>query len=210
MPIAAVYFDIGETLVDRNREYAAVARYLNISPHTFSSVFGAVIATGGSVDDVLARFGADRASVRQLAGVPVLAEVDLYADARPALRQLQQHGLRVGIVGNQPAGLTAELRALSLPADVVATSADWGVAKPSPAFFGRVIESAGVAPGQIVYVGDQIDNDVLPALAAGLLAVRVLRGPWGALIRDPAAESRCLAVVDDLEELARLLIRDHS
>jgi FMN phosphatase YigB (HAD superfamily) len=208
MPICAVYFDIGETLIDRTREYAAIAKYLNVSPHTFSSVFGAVISAGGDVDDVLARFGLDRASVRQLADVPPLAEADLYCDARPTLRRLRDQGLRVGIVGNQPASVTAELRALKLPADEVATSADWGVAKPDPSFFGRVIASAGAPPGEIVYVGDQIDNDVLPALAAGLQAVRVLRGPWGALMRDRDAESRCLAVVDNLDELPGLLTRE--
>jgi HAD superfamily hydrolase (TIGR01509 family) len=209
MPITAVYFDIGETLVDRNREYASIARYLSVSPHTFSSVFGAVIAAGGDVDDVLARFDTDRAAVRGLARVPALAEIDLYPDARPTLQRLRDHGFRVGIVGNQPASLAAELRALNLPADEVATSADWGAAKPAPSFFARVIASAGAAPGDIVYVGDQIDNDVLPALAAGLQAVRVLRGPWGALIRDRDAENRCLAVVDDLDELADLLTREH-
>jgi HAD superfamily hydrolase (TIGR01549 family) len=208
MPITAVYFDIGETLVDRNREYAAIARYLNISPHTFSSVFGAVIAAGGEVDDVLARFDTDRAAVRELAHVPALAEADLYRDARAVLQRLRDHGLRIGIVGNQPASLTAELRALELPADEIATSADWGVAKPDASFFAQVIASAGAEPGDIVYVGDQIDNDVLPALAAGLQAVRILRGPWGALIRDEDAESRCLAVVSDLDELADLLTGD--
>ena len=31
----------------------------------------------------------------------------------------------------------------------------------------------------IAYVGDRLDNDVLPALAAGMKAVFVRRGPWG-------------------------------
>jgi FMN phosphatase YigB (HAD superfamily) len=31
----------------------------------------------------------------------------------------------------------------------------------------------------MVYVGDRLDNDVLPARAAGIVAVFLERGPWG-------------------------------
>jgi HAD superfamily hydrolase (TIGR01549 family) len=207
MPIEAIYFDIGETLVDRSREYAAVAHELGVTPHTFSAVFGAVIAGGGSVDDVFARFGLTRQDARGLASVPKLSEADLYPDARRTLAQLRADGLRVSIVGNQPAGFAAELRDLELPADEIATSADWGVAKPDPAFFARVLESAGRPGGRVAYVGDQLDNDIAPALAAGLQAVRIRRGPWGALTSDPALEARCLAVIDRLDELPPLIAR---
>ena len=42
-----------------------------------------------------------------------------------------------------------------------------GRAKPAPEFFARVVELAGAAPERIAYVGDRVDNDVGPALAAG-------------------------------------------
>jgi HAD superfamily hydrolase (TIGR01549 family) len=206
VPIRAVYFDIGETLLDRAREYAAIASQLGISPHTFSAVFGAVVTAGGDVNDVMARFGTTRDAARAAATIPSLAESDLYPDARECLTRLRADGFRVGVVGNQPPGLAAELRALELPADVLATSAEWGVAKPDPAFFQRLVESAGFLPAEIVYVGDQIDNDVRPALAAGLQAVRIRRGPWGELVHDPVAEAACFAVVRSLDELADLLI----
>jgi len=41
---------------------------------------------------------------------------------------------------------------------------------------------------EIAYVGDRVDNDVEPALAAGIDAVHVRRGPWGHL-HDPPAEA---------------------
>ncbi len=206
MRVSAVYFYFGETLIDRTREYAAIARELGTTPHTFSAVFGAVIAAGGDVNDALAHFGISRSAAHALASVPPLAEVDVYPDVRAALTQLRGAGLKVGIVGNQPAGVSAELRALELPADTIATSADWGTAKPAPAFFARIIADADSPADEIVYVGDQLDNDVVPALDAGLQAIRILRGPWGALIRDSAAESRCLAVVESLTEVADRLV----
>jgi FMN phosphatase YigB (HAD superfamily) len=204
MLIKAVYFDIGETLLDRRREYAAHAARLGVSPHTFSAVFGAVIASGGTVADVMARF--DGGPPAPASGsLTEVEERDLYPDVRPCLTRLRRRGMRVGIVGNQPADIGEQLRRLGLPADEIATSVQWGVAKPDPEFFQRIIESAGLEPASIVYVGDQIDLDIVPALAAGLHAVRLLRGPWGYLVRDASAEDACLAVIGSLGELPALL-----
>ena len=44
--IEAVFFDVGETLVDETREYGTWADWLGVPRHTFSAVFGAVIAQG--------------------------------------------------------------------------------------------------------------------------------------------------------------------
>ncbi|MBN8901527.1 MAG: HAD family hydrolase, partial [Rhodospirillales bacterium] len=41
------------------------------------------------------------------------------------------------------------------------------------------VELAGVPAAEIAYVGDRLDNDVLPARAAGMTAVFLRRGPWG-------------------------------
>ncbi len=83
------------------------------------------------------------------------------------------------IAGNQPIEAEAALARLQVPADLIATSAGWGVAKPDPAFFERVINAAGEQADCIAYVGDRMDNDVLPARAAGMVAVLLRRGPWG-------------------------------
>jgi FMN phosphatase YigB (HAD superfamily) len=73
---------------------------------------------------------------------------------------------------------------MSLPADMIATSAEWGTAKPDPAFFRRVADAAPGQPHEIVYVGDHRDNDIIPAKAAGLRAAHIRRGPWGHLRAD--------------------------
>ena len=69
----------------------------------------------------------------------------------------------------------------TLPVDRVATSAEWGVSKPDPDFFARVAATLAAAPEHIAYVGDRVDNDVVPARRAGMLAVHLRRGPWGVL-----------------------------
>jgi len=55
------------------------------------------------------------------------------------------------------------------------------VAKFYGAFFRRIAAELNVEPRRIAYVGDRIDNDVLPAKSAGMRAVFIRRGPWGHL-----------------------------
>ena len=62
---------------------------------------------------------------------------------------------------------------------MIASSATMGVEKPDPRFFAALQATAGVPAAAIAYVGDRLDNDVLPTLRAGMKAVFVRRGPWG-------------------------------
>jgi HAD superfamily hydrolase (TIGR01549 family) len=180
VPIRAVWFDVGEVLINETREYGTC-----VPRHTFSAVFGAVIARGQDYRDVFQVFrpGFDLDAERQKridAGVgETLDESDVYPDARPCLQALKDAGYFVGIAGNQTARAGEYLRALNLPCDILATSDNWGVAKPDPAFFHKLIEAT--APGRVAdvaYVGDRLDNDIVPARAAGIFTIRVRRGPW--------------------------------
>jgi FMN phosphatase YigB (HAD superfamily) len=189
VPIRAVWFDVGEVLVDETREYGTWADWLGVPRHTFSAVFGAVIAHGRDHRDVFRIFrpGFDPYAERQKrldAGCgESLDESDLYPDARPCLQALKDADYFVGIAANQPARTGHFLRALDLPVDIIATSDDWGVAKPDPAFFHKLVEVSGHRPHEIAYVGDRLDNDIRPAAAAGLYTICIKRGPW-ALILD--------------------------
>ncbi|WP_433229219.1 HAD family hydrolase [Actinomadura formosensis] len=203
-------FDVGETLVDDTREWRGWADWLGVSLHTMSALVGAVTAQGRDNADALrlVRPGLDVVEARRArvaAGHALeLVETDLYPDVRSVLEELRRLGLWVGIAGNQTARVGARLRELELHADEIATSEEWGVAKPDSGFFGRLIEWAPGEPDDIVYVGDHPANDVVPARAAGLRTALVRRGPWGHLWAD---EFRGIAdwVVDGLAELPRLL-----
>jgi FMN phosphatase YigB (HAD superfamily) len=88
---------------------------------------------------------------------------------------------------------------------VIGTSDGWGVEKPSAAFFDRVVVEAGCPAGQVLYVGDRLDNDIRPAQAAGLPTALVRRGPWGYILEDPAVAGRCLFRLMSLAELPGLV-----
>jgi HAD superfamily hydrolase (TIGR01662 family) len=188
--IGAVVFDVGECLVDESREYGTWADWLGVPRHTFSAVLGAVIARGLDHRAVFQVFqpGFDLEKARQQradAGQPdSFGAGDLYPDVRPALAQLRADGLWIGIVGNQPARSTGILRALDLPADMIATSDDWGVAKPDPGFFRHMLQVVPVGPAETLYVGDRLDNDIRPAASLGLRTALIRRGPWAVIQQD--------------------------
>ena len=54
--VEAVFFDVGEVLVNETREYGTWADWLGIPRHTFSAVFGATIAQGKDYRDTFQVF----------------------------------------------------------------------------------------------------------------------------------------------------------
>jgi FMN phosphatase YigB (HAD superfamily) len=205
--IRVVVFDVGETLIDETRHWGEWADWLGVPRFTFFAVLGGVIARGEHhrrVFDIL-RPGFDFAAEqgrREAAGWRHSFEAsDFYPDALPCLARLRAAGYRVGLAGNQPVEAEASLAAAGAPADFIAASANWGVEKPSPAFFARVAETAGLSPHEIAYVGDHLDNDFLPARAAGLAAVFLRRGPWGLLGAQRPEAAQASLRVETLDEL---------
>lgn len=209
--LEAVFLDVGETIVDETRAFAAWADWMGVTRLTFAAVLGAVIARGGDHREVFAElrpgFDLDAEQARRdAAGVPDSFHLkDLYPDVRGPLQELRDLGLRVGLAGNQPAAAQEVLQSWELPVDVVATSQGWGVSKPDPAFFARVVCEAGVPAERVLYVGDRLDNDVRAPQAAGLPTAFLRRGPWGYLMRDDEALRASLFRIDSLAELPALV-----
>jgi HAD superfamily hydrolase (TIGR01549 family) len=187
--VEAVVFDVGETLVDETRTWEAVADECGVTRFTLMALVGASIARGESHLRALERLGI--APSRRAFFLD-----QWYPDALPCLERLRGARLTVGAIGN----MAVEHEELIRPhVDFVSSSERIGVEKPSPAFFARVAELAGSPPEKIAYVGDRVDNDIAPALAAGLVAVHVRRGPWGHLHEAPAAAIR-IRSLDELPE----------
>ena len=196
MALKAVVFDVGETLVDEERWWRRLSDREGLQPHVVWAALGVTIARGEEHSALWGHLGIEKPP-RWWDEIPYSLE-DLYPDALECLRGVGALGLRVGIVGNQTEALEAWARDAALPADVISSSASLGVRKPDLAFFAKVVELVGCTAGEVAYVGDRVDNDVLPAAAAGLVAVHVRRGPWGRLQRTPPEAALGL---DDLASL---------
>ncbi|MEU6480477.1 HAD family hydrolase [Streptomyces sp. NPDC047017] len=207
-----IVFDIGETITRDDRYWASWSDWLRVPRHTLSALVGAVVAQGRCNADALrlARPGIDLDAeyrAREAAGRGEhLDESDLYEDVRPALSALRVRGVRVVVAGNQTARAGELLRALALPADLVATSGEWGVAKPRPEFFRRAVEAGRAAPDRTLYVGDHPANDIFPAKAAGLRTAHLRRGPWGHLwADDPEVVRAADWRIDSLTDLTTII-----
>lgn len=180
--VRAVFLDVGETLINEDRYWREAARIAGIEPHAVTAALGFTIARAEEHGELWRRLGIERPAVDGL----VYTREDMYADALPCLEALRSLGYRLGLSGNQTAALEEWARRERFPVDVIGSSATWGVRKPSPAFFERVIAEAAAPAAEIAYVGDRSDNDIEPALAAGMIAVHLRRGPWGRLQATPA------------------------
>ena len=128
-----------------------------------------------------------------------LFALTVFPDAEPALRDLHQRGLALGVVSNYNALLSAHLADLGL-ADwfsVIVNSADFGEQKPHPGIYHAAIEKLHVPPDRVLYVGDDIDNDYFGARQAGLHAVL--------LNRDAAPSAKGVREIQALTEIPGLL-----
>jgi HAD superfamily hydrolase (TIGR01509 family) len=185
--VETVVFDVGETLIDETMMWTRAAGAAGVPPFTLLGVLGGLIARGRPHDEVWGVLGVEHPA-------STWDDRDWYPDAAPCLRRLRAAGYRVCAVGNTPQSVE---EGIARRVEVLGSSERWGVAKPDPAFFARVVEAAGGAPEKIAYVGDRVDNDVAPALAAGLVAVHIRRGPWGYL-HEPPGEAVHIRSLDEL------------
>jgi FMN phosphatase YigB (HAD superfamily) len=190
--IRAVFFDVGETLVNEARWWAELAARVGVEAHVIWAAVGAVVDRGERHSRAWELLGVERPG-----GVGFEA-ADLYADAEPCLRRLRDGGWFVGLAGNIGRPLEPFIERFGLEVDFAAASHTLGAEKPSPVFFERLLEAVDAEPGEVAYVGDRVDNDVVPAAAAGMVAVHIRRGPWGYLQRGAEQAALQIRSLDEL------------
>lgn len=216
-PIAAVLFDLDDTLMDTETASRAGVAHL-VARRTGGSVPLAAAASAwdevfphwfdrylrGQVSLADSRIGRVRAWADAM-GVPVpdgeeLAWFDTYVegyrqrwalfpDAAPTLAALA--GLPLGLVTNGDSALQREKvssLALGEALDVVLVSSEVGLPKPEPEIFLRAAAALGVPPQRCLMVGDRLDRDVSGALAAGMQAAWLRRPGGPEARRVPPAE----------------------
>lgn len=105
----------------------------------------------------------------------------------------------------EPEGLSLDLGPFVKALEFAAGCEAIVLGKPSKDFFGAAVDSLGLAPEDVVMVGDDYEADVAGALAAGLQAILVRTGKYRkgdeALIGRPGAR-----VCEDLNAAADLIL----
>ncbi len=125
-------------------------------------------------------------------------------DALPCLERLRERGLRSGAISNAE-GLTVincERLGLARYLEFVIDSAQVGVQKPDAAIFQVAMNALNlnsenlIQPGEVVYIGNDLETDALAAKAAGIVGVWLNRDDRRVDPRVPTVHSLL-----DLEEL---------
>ncbi len=122
-------------------------------------------------------------------------------DVRPALRALRRSGVPLAVFSNWDRRLPGLLAALGLDGFFarVVVSSELRHAKPDPAAFDEArAEIGGPAKGVVpTMVGDRLDHDVEPALAAGWRAIWLDRRGRGGSVPEGAARIGGLEALPD-------------
>ena len=110
----------------------------------------------------------------------------LFDDVAPALKDLNDRGLILGLISNVEQDISGTLNGLGLTSwlSSIVTSQDAGVNKPQPEIFRYALKQAGVQPGESIYVGDQYQIDILGSRSVGMKGILVDRLDYNKEITD--------------------------
>lgn len=176
MKIRWIFFDVGSTLVDETESYDHRVREMiegtDISFSAFDSKRIELAKQGfDGNSEAIKHFGLEKTPWHWEDEKP-------FEDAAETLEALKKRGYHLGIIANQVPGTAQRLDAWGLLKcfDVVAASAEMGVAKPNPLIFEKALELAGCQPCDSVMVGDRLDNDIRPAKELGMQTVWIRKG----------------------------------
>jgi putative hydrolase of the HAD superfamily len=125
-------------------------------------------------------------------------------DGVALLRTLRDRSVPFGALTNMSAAYQREkLTAVGLgDVPLLVTTDDLGRGKPDPAVFRLGCDRLGLPPGQVAYVGDELDLDARAARDAGLVGVWVDRHGSG-LVPDDVPSVRLLSELPDVVDLGR-------
>jgi putative hydrolase of the HAD superfamily len=167
----------------------------------WGKIAGRALAGIGCSDDELAtRIAAEFHARRSAAD-------RLFGDARPCLDALCARGHVLGLVTNGDRRMQRDKLARHRLADyfdAIAIEGEVGIGKPEAAIFQRALDELGIAPGDAVMIGDNLEWDVGGAERVGIAGVWLDRGGGDAPASGPVSPRH---VVRSLDEVIALLAR---
>jgi putative hydrolase of the HAD superfamily len=121
----------------------------------------------------------------------------LYDDVRPTLDALSRSGLKLGVISNWDERLRPLLQRLQLNHyfQSIVISCEAGATKPATKLFTQAATELGLAPGELLHVGDNLTCDVLGAERSGATGRQVER-------HKPLTDSRQIRSLAELCALA--------
>lgn len=192
--VRGLVFDLDDTLLDHKQwmldRMALASRQLadQVAPDVLLAQTYVALEEGEHarlIDVVAAGVGRvdlrDRLLAAYRAAVP--AQAVLYPDVLDVLDNLRRQGWRLALLtDNPPASQRAKLAAapgLAEAFDVVVFTREHGAEKPARAAFDMAAAGMGLAPDELVMVGDNPARDAMGAIAAGFASCLLVQRGGG-------------------------------
>ncbi|MBO6061461.1 MAG: HAD family hydrolase [Clostridia bacterium] len=205
-PLRVLFFDIGYTLMNEDEAWLVRCREQAETPESkllglgaediYREIEAALNARLPQFRSVISKYGFTVAA-------PYRSELEtLYPDAPGVLASLSER-YELGVIANQSAGLEDRLEEKGIRGyfKYVVSSAEAGAAKPDPRIFEAALSLSACPPGEACMIGDRLDNDIIPAKAAGMKTAWVKQG-FGRL-QSPRGEAE--APDFTVENIAKLI-----
>jgi putative hydrolase of the HAD superfamily len=139
-------------------------------------------------------------------------ELAPFDDVYPLLRDLKRAGVRLGIVTHGWTVKQAEklVRLGLVPyldPKAVFISDQIGISKPNPKLYQLALSDMGLAPAEVMYIGDSPEHDIAPPKSIGMVATWARRASRH---KDEQLKVQPDHVVDDFDQLRPILRRDYG
>lgn len=95
------------------------------------------------------------------------------------MQKLKQYGIKIGILTDAAYGMDnvfslEDISVLSDFIDIAITSVDVGYRKPNPAGYLKLLDSIGICPNDMIFIGDE-EKDIIGAKKLGIVSALINR-----------------------------------
>lgn len=183
MKVKWMFFDIGETLVDEHKSYdayfAKCCHQLKINQIEVTPLEYREKVENCYKNNVKRPLNTVWKSFNMLESKPKWSnEGEVLYDNVPNVLEYLSKTYHLGVIANQTGDLENRLKRYGIHSyfDVIISSGDVGVKKPNQEIFEKALLAAGIQAEEAIYVGDRVDNDMIPAKKVGMKTIRVKQG----------------------------------
>jgi len=103
----------------------------------------------------------------------------LYEDVKPSLKKIRDMGIKSAIISDGiPIKQYEKILRLQIDEliDLIVITDEVGIRKPNPKLFEYFLEKFGVKGNETIYVGDNLEKDIIPAKINGINTIFIHRG----------------------------------
>ncbi|TFG16471.1 MAG: TIGR02253 family HAD-type hydrolase [Promethearchaeota archaeon] len=103
----------------------------------------------------------------------------LYEDVKPSLKKIRDMGIKSAIISDGiPIKQYEKILRLQIDEliDLIVITDEVGIRKPNPKLFEYFLEKFGVKGNETIYVGDNLEKDIIPAKINGINTIYIHRG----------------------------------